>query len=467
MVTFAGSRWLFLRLLGAIYLIAFVSLAVQITGLVGEHGLLPSASDASLLARAWAGAAAAALLMAGLVPVASTAACWALYLSLSIAGEEFLQFQWDALLLETGLLAVLYAPALWRSRLGTDPEPPAAVRWVLWFLAFKLTFLSGVTKILSGDRTWADWTALTYHYETQPIPAWTSWYMHQLPRSMHLWSAAGMFVIEVAIPWLIFAPPRFFRVRAAAAAAMIALQVGIGTTGNYGFFNLLTIVLYLALLDDRVLALPARLKPGPTEVEPRPGPVSGAAVWHLLGSGLAIVIACFSVMTVFREMDVTGGEPSVLAHFWSSRALNAVAPLDSINGYGLFRVMTTERPEIVVEASADDATFKEWEFKWKAGDVQRRPSFVEPHMPRLDWQMWFAALDPRGAQRWLLPLMRGLLDDNKAITPLLGPKPFDGRVQCLKLAYYQYHFTTWAERTETGAWWKRARAGDLTNAMCR
>jgi hypothetical protein len=269
-----------------------------------------------------------------------------------------------------------------------------------------------------------------------------------------------MFAIEMAVPWLIFAPPRFFRVRAAAAAAMIALQIGIGATGNYGFFNMLTIVLYLALLDDRMLVW--RRTP-----EQGPGPLNGAAFWHLLGSALAILVVCFSVMTVFREMDLTRAEPGVLSRFWSSQALNAVAPLDSINGYGLFRVMTTERPEIVVEASADGTTFTEWEFKWKAGDVKRRPSFVEPHMPRLDWQMWFAALDPRGAQRWLLPLMRGLLDNNEAITRLLGPKPFDGRVECVKLVYYQYHFTTWAERKATGAWWKRQRLGDLTNATCR
>jgi len=463
MATFVRSRWLFLRLLGAVYLIAFVSLAVQITGLVGEHGLLPAASDRSLLLRAWGGAAVSLLLVAGCAPAASAAVLWALYLSLTIAGEEFLRFQWDGLLLETGLLAILYAPFAWRSRLSTDPEPPATVRWVLWFLAFKLTFLSGVTKILSGDPAWAAWTALTYHYETQPIPAWTSWYMHQLPASVHFWSAAGMFVVEVAVPWLIFAPPRFARVRAAAAALMIALQISIGVTGNYGFFNLLTIVLYLALLDDQMWA-PLKRRPAAAA---REGPTNAAAGWHLLASGLAVLIACFSVMTLLREIDLTRGQPSVLSRVWFSRALDAVAPLDSINGYGLFRVMTTERPEIVVEASADGTSWKEWEFRWKAGDLKRRPSFVEPHMPRLDWQMWFAALDPRGAQRWLVPLIQRLLDGDEAVARLLGPNPLGGRPRCVRLAYYQYHFTSRAERAATGAWWKRERLGDLTNAICR
>jgi hypothetical protein len=496
-VTFVRSRWLFLRLVGVIYLIAFVSLAVQITGLVGERGILPagqflsqahdacgseayinwptliwiSQRDAFLSLLAWGGAVVSLLLIAGLAPLVSAALLWLLYLSLSIAGQVFLEFQWDALLLETGLLAILYAPVVWRSRIATDPEPPAAVRWVLWFLAFKLTFLSGITKILSGDRTWANWTALTYHYETQPIPAWTSWYMHQLPTWLHVWSVAGMFVIELAVPWLIFVPPRFARVRLVAALLMMSLQLGIAATGNYGFFNLLTIVLYLALLDDGVLM--AGLKPRPTiratsrrAVEANARPTGRAATWHLLGSGAAIAIAGLSVMTVLREIDTTWGRTG-LEWTWSDSALRLVAPLNSINGYGLFRVMTTERPEIVIEVSGDGTTWKEYEFRWKAGDVYRRPRFVEPHMPRLDWQMWFAALDPRGAQRWLAPFVQRLLDREPTVLRLLGPNPLDSPVRCAKLAYYQYHFTTGAERAANGAWWKRERVGDLTNAICR
>jgi hypothetical protein len=461
---FVRSRWLFLRLLGAIYLIAFASLGVQITGLVGERGLIPAASDGSLLVRAWGGAALAVLLMAGVAPAAVAAALWALYLSLTLAGAEFLRFQWDGLLLETGLLAVLYAPWAWRSRAATDAEPSALVRWVLWFLAFKLTFLSGVTKILSGDPTWAAWSALTYHYETQPLPAWTSWYASQLPSWVHVWSVGAMFAIELLVPWVIFFPPRLARVRAAAVALLTALQLGIAATGNYGFFNLLTIVLYLALLDDGVVARVMRARAAPTV---RAAPVNAAAIWHLATGAAALVIAGFSVMTVFREIDLTRGRPGPLRSLWSARALGAVAPLDSINGYGLFRVMTTERPEIVIEVSTDGTTWKEYEFKWKPGNVTRRPRFVAPHMPRLDWQMWFAALNPSSARPWLIPLIQRLLDGDPAVARLLGPNPLAGPVRCVKLAYYQYHFTTSAERAATGAWWRRERISDLVNAICR
>ena len=487
--SFAGSRWLFLRLLGFVYLVAFVSLAVQITGLVGEHGILPigefltqvharfgasayynwptlvwlSPSDAWLLSLCWVGAAASLLLIVGIVPTAIGALLWLLYLSLTIAGQVFLEFQWDNLLLEAGLLAVLYAPVVWRERVHDSAEPPAIVRWAIWVLAFKLTFLSGITKILSGDPTWANWTAMSYHYETQPIPTWTSWYMYQLPLSVHYWSTGGTLLIELIAPWLIFLPPRFSRVRLAVCALMILLQVGIGATGNYGFFNLLTIVLYLALLDDRTLGrlLPRRVARDAQASERRAGP----AVWRVAVNVVAACIAMLSVMTVFREMDRTRRVRGPFDRGWAETVFAWVAPFNSVNGYGLFRVMTTERPEIVIEVSTDGAAWKEQEFRWKAGDVMRRPRFVEPHMPRLDWQMWFAALDPFSAQEWLLPLAERLAAGEPAVTRLLGPNPLDGRPRYVRLAYYQYHFTSSSERAKTGAWWKREFGAYLTEPI--
>jgi hypothetical protein len=495
-VTFAGSRRLFFRLLGFVYLVAFVSLAVQITGLVGDHGVLPvrefltrvhqrygasayynwptlvwlSASDAWLSSLCWSGAIASLLLIVGIVPPATAALLWVLYLSVTTAGQVFLQFQWDSLLLETGLLAVLYAPFAWREHAGDVIEPPRIVRWTIWLLAFKLTFLSGITKILSGDPTWANWTALSYHYETQPIPAWTSWFMYQLPRPVHYWSTAGTLFIELGVSWLIFLPSRFRRARLTACVLMILLQVGIGATGNYGFFNLLTIVLYLALLDDRTLGrLLPRKERAESEYGDDPTHTSTAGfvrrVVTVLRLGIAVCIAILSVMTLVREMDRTRRVRGVFDRGWAEAVFAWVAPFNSVNGYGLFRVMTTERPEIVIEVSADGAVWKEQEFRWKPGNVMRRPAFVEPHMPRLDWQMWFAALDPFSAQEWLLPLADRLLAGEPTVTSLLGPNPLDRRPRYVRLAYYQYHFTSFAERAKTGAWWKREFGAYLTEPI--
>ena len=479
-VTFVFSRRLFLRLLGVVYLIAFASLGVQMTGLVGSRGILPvadflarahsalgadayrvlptllwvSSSDAVLVLLCWGGAALSIALIFNVVSVVTAALLWMFYLSLTVAGQVFLEFQWDMLLLEMGLLACLHAPLR-----SAEAEPNPVVRWVLWGLCFKLTFLSGITKILSRDPAWAGWTAMNYHYWTQPIPTWTSWYAAQAPAAVQYWSVPTMLAIELVVPFAIFLPARFRKTRLVACALMILLQVGIGATGNYGFFNLLTIILYLTLLDDHTLG--RRPIAQPRTSTPRPEP----AAWRMTTSAAAVAIACLSVVAFVREMQITAGTPSQIARAWPGRVLEWVEPFRSINGYGLFRVMTTERPELVIEVSENGQDFKEWEFRWKPGDPRRRPAFVEPHMPRLDWQMWFAALDPFGAERWLEPLARRLVDGEPAVVRLLGPSPLAGpstrlgagRPRSVRIGYYDYRFTTRAERSQSGDWWVRTR----------
>ena len=187
--------------------------------------------------------------------------------------------------------------------------------------------------------------------------------------------------------------------------------------------------------------------------------------WRFVANGAAIVIAVLSTMTFFREIDLTWRRPSPLERLWSPRVLSWVEPLNSINGYGLFRVMTTERPEIVIEVSEDGMTWKEQEFRWKPGDLKRRPALVQPHMPRLDWQMWFAALDPASGLEWLRPLTLRLLNQEHPVVDLLAPSPLQGEPRFARLAMYQYHFTSRGERAESGAWWKREFVGYLTDVI--
>ena len=487
---FALSRALFLRLLGLVYLLAFVSLAPQLPGLVGADGLLPAAaylervheiqgseayyrlptllwlwpSDALLLGLCWAGIALSVAAVAGLAPIATFAALWLTYLSLTVAGQDFLSFQWDVLLLETGLLAVLYAPAGWRAPLATGPEPGAAARWLVWGLAFKLTFLSGITKLLSGDETWWGLTALRYHYETQPIPTWVGWYVHQAPAWFATLSTGVMFAIELAVPFVIFLPARFRRVRIGGCLLLCLLQALIALTGNYGFFNLLAVVLYLSLLDDAVIAraLPGLGPPGPEPTrELRVAAPRGRRTAH---AGLAAALALLSAFTLVREIRRPTPMPE-----WSTALFGWIAPFRSVNGYGLFRTMTTERPEIVVEGSADGVSWTEYPFKWKVGDPDRAPGFVQPHMPRLDWQMWFAALGPRREAHWLLPLAQHLLDPSPspAVLALLDDNPFAGEPpRFVRLVLYDYRFTT-SDEGAGGAWWRRELTAYLTEPIAR
>jgi hypothetical protein len=498
-------RGLVLRLLASVYLVAFASFWVQAQGLIGPHGILPvgelldsartqlgaeapwrlptllwvSQSAGFLHLLCGAGVAVSLAAIAGLCPLASFALLWALYLSVVGGGQDFMSFQWDALLLEAGVIALFLAPARRRSRLTDRAPAPGIGIWLMRLLVWKLMFLSGATKLLALDPTWWKLTALDVHYYTQPLPWWTSWYMHQLPSWIDAGCVAIALSIELGAPWLIFLGRRG---RLAAFALLVALQLAIAWTGNYGFFNLLTIVLCVSLLDDghfdRILPpLAERRLPPPSSRDL--GEIMRRGAWgRPLRGALALALAVLSLLVTVRELERTappetpeGTLGEALA--WSQRhlleparpVLAAIAPFHSVNGYGLFRSMTTTRPEIVLEASADGTSWSEIELRWKPGDPHRRPRLVAPHQPRLDWQMWFAALDPRGAG-WLGGLVRRILEGEDAVLDLLdAPEWRDEPPRYVRLRYYLYEFTDREERRATGAWWRRETLGELTGRI--
>lgn len=474
-----------------VYLIAFVSLAVQIEGLYGSRGILPVAeylesvaarfgelawqsyptlfwfgsSNLHLVAACWVGAAAAVCLLLGIAPALSAAACWALYFSLYQVGRVFLGFQWDILLLEAGFLAIFLVPFRLRLRKGYEPEPPAVVVWMFRWLVFRLMFASGVVKLLSNDPVWWNLTALEYHYWTQPLPTWTAWLAHQLPPLLQRFSVFVMFVIELGIPWFIFGPRR---VRLAAFFALVMLQVLIAATGNYTFFNLLSAVLCISLLDDDALgAMTDRLRPSRSFIARWPGEARRWTAWEMMRT------AAWSV--AFAPLAVAGGA-LMIARFDGFDALprpvaglvQTLAPWHLTSSYGLFSVMTKQRREVVLEGSDDGKNWREYDFRWKPGDVNRPPLFVAPHQPRLDWQMWFAALGDWRRSPWLVALERRLLDGSPEVLALLAGDPFDGKPpRQVRAMLYEYTFTDLPGWYETGAWWKRRLIGPFSPPISR
>jgi hypothetical protein len=323
----------------------------------------------------------------------------------------------------------------------------STILWLLRWLLFRLMFASGVVKLVSGDETWRNLTALTYHYETQPLPTLMGWYAHQLPEWFQKISVVGMFAIELVIPFLIFAPRRL---RFVACAAFFALQLLIIATGNYCFFNLLTIALCILLLDDACLRrfIPKRVvarfnAPQPLTANLRYRNVCVAALTTvvLLVSGIQMA-ALF-----FKRVNLP---------IPAQRILSWAAPFRTINSYGLFAVMTTSRPEIIVEGSVDGQTWVEYAFKWKAGDLRRAPSWVAPHQPRLDWQMWFAALGNYQSNPWFVNFMVRLLQGSPTVLALLETNPFpDSPPRYVQAVVYDYHFTDFATQRADGTWWRR------------
>jgi lipase maturation factor 1 len=433
--TYHEASAIFCRALSFIYLIAFASFGMQVRGLIGSQGILPintylriaatelgssaywrvpsifwwSNTDFALLSIAWGGVALSAISI-----LARPHSRWQrlifiilyfYYLSIVSAGQIFMSYQWDFLLLETGFLAIFLLPSMPRV-------------WLFQWLLIRLMFLSGLVKVTSQDPSWRNLTALAFHYETQPLPTLLAWYAYKLPLWFQKASTAMTLGIELGLPLLMFGPRRLKHI---AAFGTIALQILIIATGNYTFFNYLAIALCLFLFDDAFF-LRAKFKP------------TAPARSNFALS--AVLIAVITVLSFF-ETDIT-------------------APFGIVNRYGLFAVMTTKRPEVEIEGSNDGQTWLPYVFRHKAGPLNRAPGWVAPFQPRVDWQMWFAALGNFRQNPWFVRFVIALLEGSKPVLALLERDPFNGRPPAqIRAVLYEYHFTTFEEHRRTGNWWKR------------
>ncbi len=490
--TYRVSSWLFLRLLGLIFFIAFASFWAQSSGLVGSNGIYPfqtyldqlgqayqgdrfyqapslfwlNAGDAFLQQVLIAGMVVSLLLICGIFPPLLLLLLWASYLSLTTAVPVFLSFQWDSLLIETGFMAFWMAPWVLRERWSKLISPSRIGRFLLWWLLFRLMFESGVVKLNSfgpeGENTWLNLTALDYHYWTQPLPTWIGWYLAKCPHWFHAISVIVMFLIEVALPFFIWGPRRL---RNIAFVGLVGFQLLIILSGNYGFFNLLAIVLCVTLIDDQSLPrfLQRRLASPSFSWQFQKRSRLG---WIRLPVLLFVLfVSSAQLLTALNWVErrprpnnkpVLPKEVQLL--------LSRVRSFRSINSYGLFRVMTTERPEIIIQGRHEGGDWQTYDFKWKPDDLSEPPRFVIPHMPRLDWQMWFAALRPNfrhTQQQWFANFIRALLENRSEVTALLKRNPFpDSPPDAIRALKYHYRFTSFQERRKTGNWWKRERVAE-------
>ncbi len=463
--TYFHARHWFLRAVGAIYLLAFLSLWVQVDALIGGNGIAPlprllemahtqldgkafwllptlcwlNSSDAFLHFLCGAGALLSVLLVLEIAPVLCLGGLFALYLSLTVAGQTFFSFQWDILLIETGFLAIFLAPWRWWPRPGEPASLSRGAVFLLHFLLFKLMLMSGVVKLTSGDPSWWNLTALDYHYWTQPLPTMVGWWFDKSPEWFKHFSTAFVLVVEIAGAFLIWLPRRL---RLLGGGAIVLLQFFIGLTGNYAFFNLLTIALCLLLVDDYAW-------PGAARLTRRASTGRGWPAW-------VVAIVLLLTMPVNAILLFNAFQPEAKWARPIELIYGATAPFRIVNGYGLFRVMTKERPEIIIEGSDDASEWKAYEFKWKPGALERRPGFVEPHQPRLDWQMWFAALSEPRQNPWFFALVFRLLENSPEVVQLLEKNPFpDKAPRYLRARIYRYRFSTGAEHQASGVWWQR------------
>ncbi|NOQ13937.1 MAG: lipase maturation factor family protein [Methyloprofundus sp.] len=454
--------WVFLRGLALIYFAAFASMAVQVEGLVGSYGILPAidkltliehfyqqqkfwqmptifwinASDTMLNWVCYLGMAVACLLLLDIFTRSSLIVAYVLYLSIVEVGQDFTHFQWDVFLLEIGFLAIFLT---WGSGF--------VILLFRWLLA-RFMFMGGVVKIASGDTSWANLTALNFHYETQPLPTPLAYYAFHLPEWFHKLCVGGVFFIELVVPFFVFFPRRL---RLFACCAFIMLQGIIILTGNYTFFNLLVILLCLFLLEDQDIAkiLPQRLILAVQKKATIPGDIANACAG--LWASLVILVCATHIWLFHAHMPLTSPLKSLL---------RTTSKFSVVNNYGPFAVMTTKRNEIIVQGSNDAQHWTDYEFKYKPGDLKRASGWNIPHQPRLDWQMWFAALSPPRKDSWFEKFLNKLLDGSPQVLSLLANNPFPDKPPLyIRALQYHYSYTSLKQRNITQQLWQRQYEG--------
>ncbi len=470
----SAVAWIFHRLLALTFLVAWWSLGRQVEVLIGSHGLLPveayvtttaprvgltfwnfptafwwGASDAVLRSGIWIGGALAVVALVGVYPRLCFALSTLLYLSYATAARTFLSFQWDNLLLESGALAVF---------LPSDRN----ARWIhvlFRLLLFKLYFESGIAKWQSYLGDWQDGSAMTYYYETSPLPTWVAWFAHALPPWWHHLESQLVLVLELVAPFGIFGPRRL---RLATAAIFTAFQTANAMTSNYGFFCYLSAALGVFLLSDGDVAWVKRLVSW-RAVEPAARPAAPWRAW-------ARTVVAGLVTVVFVGISVAD---AVASFAGSAEWFDAIRPWQAyygpwrfVNTYHLFGHITRERIEPEFE-TFDGQEWNAHDLFYKPGDPQRAPPFVAPHQPRVDFQLWFYGLSfERGAPAYVAELLDRLCHEPTAVQPLfaasLPPHP-----DAVRISFWRYRFSPVDEHDTSGAWWTRELVARSRALSCR
>lgn len=442
---------LFPRLLGFIYFAAHGALLFQVKGLIGKDGILPVASfldsyqfyplrkrllyfptlfwlrstDAALLTVLSVSVLLSVLLMLGFYPSYILLALYIIQLSIICAGQDFLGFGWESFLLEITIYAFL---------ISLTPIPNIMIWIGINFLLFRFHFQAGIVKLQTQDPSWRNLKAISYHYQTQPLPNAIAWYAYKLPLWFHKLSVFVMFGIELILPFGIFGPDWL---RLIVFLGFFLLQFSIWFTGNFSYLNHLTLVFSTILLSNVYLSnfLSA----------PPLYPISFImeTILFLIG----FILLCFQIIRL-------------LHHFWPLGIFQKILYFPGIlhfaNRYAIFGSMTTHRYEIVVEGSLDGETWKEYLFWYKPSEINRRPRWFSPYQPRLDWQAWFLPFHNFYHCDWFQKFLKHLLKGTPEVLKLLRFNPFlEHPPKYVRTMMYEYEFSHSQEKQMDGQWWRR------------
>jgi len=483
--TYLWARWFYIRILAVGFIAFFLSLSRQIHGLIGPNGILPAnlylegiaAKTEGILNRfllapsffwldsgnlglnvlVWGGLILSVLLFLDFWPKATLFFCWFFYLSFVTVARNFSGFQSDGLMLESALLAMFLAPSGFRPGLGERSPPSTVVRFLFLYFLFRLMFESGMAKILSGDEAWRSLTAMNDYYENCPFPTWLGWLVQHLPQAFHMATVVFGLFVEVICPFFLLLWRRF---RLFAVCAWIMFQIGIALTANYTFLNFNSIALAILLIDDRIIGNLLKWHV--------PCPFSGQkrTLWRRIAAA-PVLILVFYVSSLFFLGGMGVSLQSLPRISFIPVAL--IQHFRSANRYALFASMTHDRKHIEFEGSADGGkTWKPYRFKWQPQELDGRPRFMAPHLPRFDWNLWFAVLGRFQEHPFVALTAAKLMDGEGSVEKLFKENPFkESPPDRIRFPLYQYHFTDMKTWRNEGEWWRRQRIGYYGPQMVR
>lgn len=470
--TYWLTRFLILRLLGIVYAVAFLATILQIIPLIGEHGLTPASvfirritaglgvttgflrlpsffwinhSDTALLTLAWLGFILSLVVVAGFANSILLTILWLLYMSFVNIGQEWYGYGWEIQLLETGFLAIFLVPLI-DARPFPRREPPLAIIVLFRWLICRIMFGAGLIK-LRGDVVWRNGTALYYHFETQPLPGPLSRWFHFLPRSILRFGVWYNWIAELVAPFFVFWP----RIaRHIAGIVIILLQIVLILSGNLSFLNYLTIIPAIACFDDGFWAriLPRTLVRKAHTANNHAQPSRPMTVVSYV---VTVLIGLLSIQPVFNMLS-----PNQIMN-------TSYDPLNLVNTYGAFGSVGQERLNVVFQGTmdsipTDSAHWIDYPYKALPVALDKRPPQIAPYQPRLDWQMWFAAMATPDDYPWTVTLVGKLLHNDPLALRLFGPNPFPGKPPMyIRAILYRYRFAK--PGNPKGLWWTREPIG--------
>jgi len=493
--THLWPRWIFLRALGLIYFSAFYSFYFQIKGLIGPEGILPandylhavasspnlhavrywfaptllwfSASDRALMLLCWLGLIASVLVVVNVWPRGTLVVCFVCFLSFIAAAQDFASYQSDGMLLEAGFISLFFAPPGFRPGLGRNNGPSRLSMFLLQWEWFRIYFESGFVKLASGDQSWRNLTAMDDYYQNMPLPCWIGYYVQHFPHWFHAGTVILTFAAELVIVWMLFLPRRF---RIACFCIVTPFQIGIILTGNYAFLNYIVLALGLLLLDDRVIEwiLPKRIhalfERNPAKTEPLSRRWRESWRKHLAPVRMTVSAIClglvFYVGTVLLLWMFIPALPLLQS------PVQWVEPFRIANEYGLFAVMTHAEYEIEFQGSTDGKTWIPYPFRYKPQDPNKAPGLYAPYQPRFEWNLWFASLGSWQQYKFVVWTEERLLQNSRDVLELFAGNPFPSSPpKQVRAVIYQYRFTPFETKRETGAWWRRELLGEYAPAL--